>query len=358
MSTPAAGQGDAGPAAGVELAPGDARAFLDALFAAAGAPDPAVRAVVDHLVDASLVGLHSHGVLRAPDYLDFVASGVVDPAASPAVERDDGATVVLDAARCFGQVAGAAACDAARARVGERGSAVVTVRRAGHLGRIGAYAERLARDGLVALAFCSVPPRYHNVAWFGTRTGRLGTNPIAYAFPVAGTDPVVADFSTSAVPEGKVRFWRNQGVPAPAGVLRDAGGAPTTDPGVLYGEPAGTIQPLGGDQGHKGSALGLLVEAMGTLLAGERPDDPGRENNLTLLAFAPPPGFAVLAADLVDHVHAAVPLDPARPPLVPGEPEHRTRATTRTILVDPLTWSRLAAHASAASVQLPPLAGG
>jgi uncharacterized oxidoreductase len=292
-------------------------------------------------------------VLRAPDYLDLVADGSIDPAAEPVVARDSGAVLVLDAAGCFGQVAARRACDEASTRAtGEDALALVVVRRAAHLGRIGAYTEAMARRGFVALAFCSVPPRFHNVAWFGTRTGTLGTNPIAFGLPTTG-EPVVGDFSTSATPEGRIRFLRNQGLPAPEGVLRDDQGRPTTDPNVLYREPSGTLQPLGGDQGHKGSALGMLVEAMATLLAGQRVDDASHENNLALLVLHAPEGFGVLADSLVDHVHAAAPIEPSRPPLVPGEIEQRTRATTEAIVVDPTTWARLVQHARALAVELP-----
>lgn len=333
------------------LGPEETRAFLVRLFTAAGASDANALVVVDHLLDASLVGLHSHGVLRAPDYLDYVEQGVIAPAAEPRLEREDGSVALYDAARCFGQVAGRLAVDEVARRAVD-GSAVVTVRRAGHLGRIGAYVEDLATAGLLGLAFCSVPARYHNVAWFGTREGRLGTNPIAYAFPTGGA-PVVADFSTSALPEGKIRFLRNQGLTAPDGALRDAAGQPTADPAVLYADPPGTLQPLGGAQGHKGSALGLLVEALGTLHAGEAVDDPARENNLTLIAVRVANDFPTLASSLVDHVHRSAPLDPTAPPMVPGEPEQRARAASETIVVDPVTWQRLAVHAARHGVALP-----
>ena len=330
----------------------DLRPFLEALFVAAGTPESNACAVVGHLVDASLVGLHSHGIIRVPDYLDAVRSGAVDPAAEPVIV-DDGAVLVLDARGCFGQVAGAAVVEAASARASAKGVALVALRKAGHLGRIGAYVEELARRGFVAVAFCSVPTRFHNVAWFGAREGRLGTNPIAYAYPTGGV-PVVADFSTSAIPEGRVRFLRNQGLPAPAGVLRDARGDPTNDPNALYDSPPGTLQPLGGELlGHKGSALGMLVEVMATLLAGERADDPGRDNNLTVVAFTPPAGFDTRAAALVDYVHSAAPIDPARPPLVPGEPEARTRAATERVLVDPTTWAAISERARALGVAQP-----
>jgi LDH2 family malate/lactate/ureidoglycolate dehydrogenase len=325
--------------------------FLMTLLVEAGASKANARAVVDHLVDASLVGLHSHGVLRAPDYLDYIEHAVIDPAAEPVLEREDGSTARYDAAHCFGQVAGQVAVEQA-ARRAAAGSAVVSVRRSGHLGRIGAYVEALAKAGLFSLAFCSVPARYHNVAWCGTRDGRLGTNPIAYAFPTGGA-PVVADFSTSVLPEGKIRFLRNQGLAAPEGAVRDAAGRLTTDPGALYADPPGTLQPLGASQSHKGSALGLLAEAMGTLLAGEAVDDLARENNLTLVAIRVADGFPQLAAGLVEHVHRATPLDGSAPPMVPGEPEARSRAASTTILVDPITWERLAAHAERRDVPLP-----
>jgi L-lactate dehydrogenase len=336
------------------IAPEAAHAFVVRLYEACRIPSAAARAVADHLVDASLAGLPSHGILRAPDYLDHVDAGLVDPHGEPVVVRDDGTRVLLDGARTFGQLAAARAADLVAVRAREHGLALVTVARAGHLGRIGAYVEQLADDGLLALAFCSVPTRYHNVAWYGTREGCLGTNPIAYAVPTAA-EPVVADFSTSAVPEGRIRSLRNQALAAPPDVLCDADGRPTTDPAALYADPPGAIQPLGGAQGHKGSALGLLVEVFGTLLAGERVDDAERENNLTLLALVPPPGFEALATGLVEHVRSATPVDPTRRTMVPGEPEHRARAAATAVEIDPVTWDRLAARAAAHGVALPPV---
>jgi hydroxycarboxylate dehydrogenase B len=323
--------------------PEELRPFLEALFAAAGASNENAHAVVDHLIDASLVGLHSHGIIRVPEYLDAIDAGIVDPRGVPSLV-DDGAVIVFDAQHCFGQVAGAHAVDAAATRVARNGAAVVAVRGAGHLGRIGAYVEALARRGYVALGFCSTPTRFHNVAWFGAKEGRLGTNPIAYAFPTRD-EPVVADFSTSAIPEGRVRYLRNLGQPTPDGVLHDADGAPSTDPNVLY-EGGGTIQPLGGELlGHKGSALGLLSEMMATLLGGEEPGSPERFNNLTLLAFAPPAQFDDRASNLARYIHSAAPIDPARPPLLPGEPEARTRASSDRVTVDPTTWEAILQHA-------------
>ena len=332
--------------------------FLVRLFVGSGVPEDSARLVIDHLVDASLAGVHSHGILRAPEYLDHIDQGLVAASARPRLVRDDGAVAVFDAGRCLGQVAANAVCEEVVPRAGGGGGlALVSARRAGHFGRIGAYVEAVAQRGFVAVAFCAVPTRHHNVAWFGAREGRLGTNPIAYAFPTGGA-PVVADFSTSAVPEGRVRLLHHEGRPAPDGVLLDADGQPSTDPGVLYRQPAGTLRPLGGPQGHKGSALGLLVEVMGTLLAGEAPDDPGRHNSLTIVAVRCPDGFADGADGLVRYVRSAAPIDPARPPLVPGDPEAAARAGATAVPVDATTWERLVARAAAAGLQVPEPLGG
>ena len=191
------------------------------------------------------------------------------------------------------------------------------------------------------------------MAPFGGIDGRLSTNPIAYAVP-NGTAPVFADFSTSALPEGKVRSARNLGNQLPDGVLQDAAGHPTHDPNVLYGKPRGSLLPLGGANfGHKGYALSLLVEAMGTLLGGGEIDDASRTGfNLTILAIATRPGFDRSTRRLVRYLRSARPLDPKRPVMVPGDPERLARQH-KTVDVDEPTWREMVAFAGDLGVELP-----
>ncbi|MDD9372406.1 MAG: Ldh family oxidoreductase, partial [Acidimicrobiales bacterium] len=134
--------------------------------------------------------------------------------------------------------------------------------------------------------------------------------------------PVVSDMSTSATAEGRIRLAWTEGRDVPDGLIRDGRGRPTTDPERFYADPPGTLDPLGGPaHGYKGSALGLLVEVMATLLTGESVDDPTRENNLTLVAIAPPPGFAALADGLAAHIRSADPTEPGGAVLLPGDRE-------------------------------------
>jgi LDH2 family malate/lactate/ureidoglycolate dehydrogenase len=231
---------------------------------------------------------------------------------------------------------------------------VVTVRDTGHAGRIGAYVESLARSGSLAIAFCSGPRSGHWVAPFGGVEGRLATNPIAYAFP-AGDDPIVADFSTSSVPEGVVRRRRELGQGLPGDALQDAEGIPCDDPNVLYAQPRGTILPLGGPFfGHKGFALGLLVEAMATLLTGDETPDADRfGNNLAIVAVAVDEAFAARADQLAAYIRSARPANPDRPVLMPGDLE-RAAARVGGVRVDMPTWDALAALAKGRGVKLPP----
>jgi uncharacterized oxidoreductase len=239
------------------------------------------------------------------------------------------------------------------------GVAFVTGRHMGHSGRIGAYAEAIARAGLVGVAVCSGPRSGHFVAPFGGREGRLATNPLAFAYPGEG-DPVVADFSTSVAPEGVIRSLMHRGLPAPEGALRDAEGRPTSDPAALYASPRGAIQPMGAGVGYRGTALGMLVEVLAALLAEDAADDVARAgSNLAMLAILPDPGFAGRAERMGTYIRSSPPLDPARPVLLPGERERESmrRAGDGPVNVDPPTWAAMLRAGAAAGIVAPEVVG-
>src|SRR5207247_8502105 len=90
---------------------------------------------------------------------------------------------------------------------------------------------------------------------------RLGTNPIAIAFPGEREPPIVIDMATCAVAYGKVEIARRAGKSIPTGWATDRDGASTTDPNAMI--DGGTLLPLGSDRargGHKGYGLALMVD--------------------------------------------------------------------------------------------------
>jgi uncharacterized oxidoreductase len=323
--------------------------FCRALLEVAGATPANAAIVVGHLIEADAMGLQSHGVMRIPQYLDDIGSGGIDPSAAPRVERRRPAHSHVDGQKGFGQVVGMAMADEAVRLAEDVGVGFVAGRHMGHTGRIGAYPQAIAAAGCVGIAVCSGPRSGHWVAPFGGLDGRIATNPIAYACPVEGAAPVVADFSTSVVPEGVIRSLRNRGLRAPEGALHNAAGDPTTDPGSLYARPPGTIQPLGGAYGYRGTALAILVDILAALLADDETEDPTREgSNLAMLAIAADSGFAGRAAQMADYIRSARPRDAERPVMMPGEREQReaARRGDGPILVDGPTWQAMASKAA------------
>ena len=89
---------------------------------------------------------------------------------------------LLDGEHGFGQVLGREAVEIGVAKAREQGFSVVGLRRAGHLGRIGHWAEQAAAAGLVSLHFVNVACSLL-VAPFGGAERRMGTNPIAIGAP-------------------------------------------------------------------------------------------------------------------------------------------------------------------------------
>lgn len=337
-----------------------AREIADLVLRSAGASAATASVVSDHLVTSESMGLASHGLLRISQYVSEIEAGEIDPTRWPAIEESSPVRARMSGARCFGQVAGVVASQWVAQACSVTDVCVLTARDVGHTGRIGAYAERIARSGAIGIAFCSGPPSGQRVAPFGALDGRLATNPIAYAFPTT-SNPVTADFSTSVVPEGKVRAAKIRGANVVAGALQDADGKPTTDPGVLYGSPPGTLLPLGGpDVGYKGTALAILVEVMATLLSGDTVTDATRVgNNLCLLGVSLPPEFPAAASELVAHLKSARPTKSVTAVLVPGELEELRAVGTPHLSIDDETWSTIVQVASRYGVdeQLNAIAG-
>jgi LDH2 family malate/lactate/ureidoglycolate dehydrogenase len=331
-------------------------ALLRDVFAAVGAPADVADAVAGSLVASNLRGVDSHGAMRLPEYVGYVRNGLVDPTARPTVSVA-GAVVTVAGRHAFGQLAARTGTLAAVEAAEEHGIALGVVSEVKHVGRVGEFVELCAERGFLGLAFCNGGPPGGLVAPFGGRGRALGTNPLAYAFPVAGRSPIVADFSTSAVAEGKVRVYGEDGLSLPAGWIVDADGRPSRDPADLYA--GGAILPAGG---HKGFALGILVEVLGGVLAGEgcasAGDDPG--NGLVLVVVELGEAFPAGASRAVAALEAAEPADGFERVQVPGAPELATIAVREAdgIPIPAVTWSALVAAARSVGVEPPQVADG
>lgn len=339
----------------------DIEALGAGMLRSLGAGDAAAASVASHLVQAHLMGLTSHGIIRFVQYARDIRTGRINPTATPVVELDEPASAIVDGGGGFGQLTALKATEIAVAKAGEAGISIVTTRRCNHVGRLGAYVEDAARQGVCAIAVAAVPPLGHFVVPWGGIDGRLGTNPIAYGFPTLG-DPIVADFATSVIPEGRIRAARNSGAQLPEGAVLDADGQPTRNPEAFYGPPGGTILPFGGIAGHKGFGIALLVELLGATLSGIEPSTDDRSINgytivaISASAFAETNVVRSRASDLAAYVRSSRPSDPGRPVMVPGEPEFsslRAAGDDPDVTIDGPTWADLAGIAESVGVEMP-----
>jgi uncharacterized oxidoreductase len=167
----------------------------------------------------------------------------------------------------FGQVQAPLLVDRVAALARSAGVACGTMRRSGHIGRLGEWVERAAARGLAVLLAVNDNGAVRSVAPPGGIEPKLSTNPIAIGIPTAD-GPFVLDISTSAVANGKLKIARLAHKTVPAGWIQDAAGNPTTDPHVMLADPPGCLLPFGGDQAHKGFGLGLMFDILAAGLAG------------------------------------------------------------------------------------------
>ncbi len=315
-------------------------ALVSEIFAAGGCSSEEADRVAHGLVDANLTGHDSHGVARVPRYVEWLRAGEVEAGRSIKVLSETGALSVLDGQYGFGATVGRQAVELGIRRGLEMGTAIVALRHAGHLGRIGQWAELALASGLVSMHFVNVAGSVL-VAPFGGVDRRFSTAPIAFGFPVEGEPPVVLDFATSAVAEGKVLVAANGGKPVPPGSLIGPDGQLSTDPATLYGPPEGTtdrdhrngkgaIRAMGE---HKGSGLALMCELLGGVLVGSGTSGPEKQRfangmvsiYLSPAAFGSAEDMAREARTFVAYVRSSRPATPGRDVQIPGDPERHTR---------------------------------
>lgn len=247
--------------------------FAQALLEAASlAPDRAAT-VADVLVEGDLLGHTTHGLALLPGYLNAIATGGMATEGEWEVVSDRGASVLWDGRRLPGPWLVARAIDLALERAAAHGTATVVIRRSHHIACLAAYLARATARGMVVLLQSS-DPSVASVAPFGGTRAFITPNPMAAGFPTQG-DPVLLDVSTSTTTNGLTGRLRSEGRTLGHPWLLDAAGQPTPDPAALFTDPPGSILPLGGlDSGHKGYALGLLVEALTAALGGFGRADP------------------------------------------------------------------------------------
>lgn len=245
---------------GTRISVADLTALLESVFVRHGCSESVAGILAKNMALAEGDGAQSHGIFRVDGIVGSLSSGWVNGKAEPEIEsvapgmlrgdgRDGFSLPVLDQARI-------ALMDKTRIN----GIAMLTIRNAHHFSAVWPDLEPFAREGFIALGMIN---SMASVVPHGGFKKLYGTNPLAFAVPRPGRDPLIFDQASSGWSNGDVQIARREGGILPPGVGVDCDGQPTTDPtAVLDG---GALLPFGG---HKGSSIAMMVEIMGAALAG------------------------------------------------------------------------------------------
>lgn len=315
-----------------------------------GSQPAEVRLVTDNLIQANLTGHDSHGIGMLPRYAESLhEDGGLAANAHVDIRVDHGAMLGLDGQRGFGQVIGHEAMQLGIERAKLHGSCIMALGNAHHLCRIGAWAEMAVAANLISIHFVSVMSRPVVAPWDGADS-RFGTNPFCVGIPMGNKPPVLLDFATSVIAQGKTRVAYNKREQLKPGQMIDNLGRPTTDPVFGVKSPLGALKTFGE---HKGFGLALVCELLGgALSAGTtlhgRPENRRIFNGMLTILMDPErlghaDAFTEEAMAFVDWVKASPAIEGTQGVKVAGEPERETREQRLRdgVPVDENTWTEI-----------------
>jgi LDH2 family malate/lactate/ureidoglycolate dehydrogenase len=229
------------------------------IFLACGMNAEDAALLAETLVHSDMRGIHSHGVLRIPDYVKKLTLEGVDPRGRPHIVSERGAALVVDGGNSMGQIGGTFAMKRAISKARDTGLCFAAVRGSNHCGALDWYTLMAAEAGMIGIAGTNALPTM--APWGGTEK-IVGINPLSIAIPSADGNHFVLDFAFGATAHGKIRVYHQKGSPIPEGWAFDSHGHPTTDAAKAL---EGLIQPIGA---HKGVGLGMAIGMLSSLLSG------------------------------------------------------------------------------------------
>src|SRR5437773_6833926 len=314
--------------------------FVAEVFTHSDSSPEEARRIATYLTTANLTGHDSHGVIRVPVYIRWKKMGSVVPDQKVEIVVDTPSLAVIDGKFGYGQTVTPQAVKVGIEKCNKAGLAAIALRNAGHIGRVGDWAEMAAAEGLVSVHFVNAAGSLL-VAPYGGVEKRLSTAPYCVGIPRKGQDPIVLDFATSIVAEGKVLVASRGGKKLPKGALVDADGTLSEDPAVLYGPhsangPRDYTKGTGANRAvgeHDGSVRAFICESLGGALTGTGATAADRRFANGMLAFYVDPKvidtsnfFDDEISRYTDFIRQTKPVTGVERVLVPGELDRKMRA--------------------------------
>lgn len=245
----------------------DLKEFSRKIMEKIGCNTKEAKIISEILVEADLRGIHSHGIARLKRYVDHIKDGIIEPNKEPITIFETTNSLIVDGNNGVGQYVSNVVTEKIIQKTQKSGICIATVRNSNHYGIAGYYAEKIAKNNMLGISLTNTAPLV--VPTYG-KNMLLGTNPIAFAFPLKNNELLLVDMATSVVPRGKLEVYSRVNKEIPLGWATNELGIATTDPNIVLNnmkkKKGGGLLPLGGEgekfSGHKGYGLGLMIEIL------------------------------------------------------------------------------------------------
>lgn len=233
--------------------------FCCNIFIKAGLPASNAHLITDTLVEADLRGVHSHGVIRLPIYIEKIIKGETMTRPNIFIEKDSLACALVNGGNGLGQIIAAKSMKIAIDKAKNYGVSWVGVNGSNHFGRNAYFAEMALPRDMIGIVFTI--SNLNTMAPWGGLDLLLGNNPVAFAIPTNEEYPVVFDTAFSVAAKAKIIMAVETNTPTiPEGWALDSTGIPTTDPQKAMD---GILMSIGG---YKGTGFSFIISILAGVL--------------------------------------------------------------------------------------------
>ncbi|ANI99806.1 lactate dehydrogenase [Polynucleobacter wuianus] len=311
----------------------DAERFISSALQAEKVPAGDADIIANLMVKSDLVGADGHGIFRLPAYLKRIRAGGVNLHPNIHIERERGATALINGDNALGHLVMNRAVDLAIEKVKQHSVCWIGSHYGNHSGAASVYVRKLAEQGYIGI-YMAVGNANHMAPWGGIDL-LLSTNPIAIAVPAGDGPTVLLDIATTVAAYGKVKVAAQKGESIPDDWMIDRQGKPITDPKK---SAEGSLLPIGGYKGYGLAVMiGLLAGALNNAAVGKGTIDFNAHHDLvtntgqTIIAVDPSAfgnkdEFVARVVALVKDLKNSSTLPGVKEIRVPGEGAAKTMA--------------------------------
>ena len=199
------------------------------------------------------------GVGRLTGYCDRISKGLYQPGTQIQILKESPALALIDARMVMGSVVGQEGMKIAIDKAKTCGIGTSIVFNSTHFGSSGFHARRALDEDCIGIAITNAGAE---MAPWGGRSPRVGTNPWGMAAPTGGDFPVVLDIALTTAGKGMMRWHEREGKHMPLDWALTPDGHETDDPTAAM---AGALLGIGQ---YKGYGLSLFTDILTGVISG------------------------------------------------------------------------------------------